>query len=63
MLSMANQKMELSFKSICKECQNSYIEALQHNIEEEAPIEKIKLTETKTVCCCIYLHHSLIIIT
>ncbi|TMW54635.1 hypothetical protein DOY81_000166 [Sarcophaga bullata] len=48
MLSMANQKMELSFKSICNECQNSYIVALQHNIEEEKPIEKMKLTETKT---------------
>lgn len=42
--------MEMSFKNICKECQNSYIEALQHNIVDEKPIEKVvKSSETKTV--------------
>ncbi|XP_037817292.1 uncharacterized protein LOC119607454 isoform X2 [Lucilia sericata] len=49
MLSVASQKMELSFKNICKECQNSYIEALQHNIEdEEKPVEKVPTSQTKT---------------
>ncbi|XP_046810562.1 uncharacterized protein LOC111678029 [Lucilia cuprina] len=49
MLSVASQKMELSFKNICKECQNSYIEALQHNIEDEKkPVEKVLTSQTKT---------------
>ncbi|KAI8127380.1 hypothetical protein CVS40_2763 [Lucilia cuprina] len=49
MLSVASQKMELSFKNICKECQNSYIEALQHNIEDEKkPVEKVLISQTKT---------------
>lgn len=51
MLSVASQKMELSLKNVCKECQNSYIEALQHNIEDEEkkPHEKVLVTENKTV--------------
>lgn len=53
MLSVASQKMELSLKNVCKECQNSYIEALQHNIEDEEkekkPLEKVLVTENKTV--------------
>ncbi|XP_058986846.1 liprin-alpha-1 isoform X3 [Musca domestica] len=50
LLSLASQKMEMSFKNICKECQNSYIEALQqHNIvEEKKAVENIKPSETKT---------------
>lgn len=47
-LTLNSQKMEMSFKNICKECQNSYIEALQHNIVDDKPEENIKLSETKT---------------
>ncbi|XP_065366969.1 liprin-alpha-1 isoform X2 [Calliphora vicina] len=47
-LSVASQKMELSFKNICNECQNSYIEALQHNMEDEKPVEKVQSSQTKT---------------
>uniref|UniRef100_A0A1I8PU49 Uncharacterized protein n=2 Tax=Stomoxys calcitrans TaxID=35570 RepID=A0A1I8PU49_STOCA len=53
LLTLNSQKMEMSFKNICKECQNSYIEALQqHNIvekkEKQPPVENIKPSETKT---------------
>ncbi|KAM7342603.1 uncharacterized protein ACRADG_009958 isoform 1-T1 [Cochliomyia hominivorax] len=49
MLSVASQKLELSLKNVCKECQNSYIEALQHNIEDDVkPHEKVISSEIKT---------------